>query len=135
MSIGLRTDPIQPLVIRANEGDCVEITFTNNATGGDYGVHIDGLPFETGSSGDAVGNNAPSSVARGVTTTYRYYVPEDSDLEGTHYIRPGARLPRRRSRTACSARSRSSPRARSGSSPTTPTRPTRRAASAPAGRP
>ena len=34
VSIGLREDAIQPLVIRANEGDCVQINFTNNATGG-----------------------------------------------------------------------------------------------------
>ena len=34
------------LVIRANEGDCVEITVTNNASGGKYGLHIDGLPYD-----------------------------------------------------------------------------------------
>src|SRR6185436_18567438 len=28
---GLRNDAIQPLVIRANQGDCLEITFTNQA--------------------------------------------------------------------------------------------------------
>ena len=50
-------DPIQSLVIRANQGDCVEIKFTNQASGGDYGVHIDGLAFDLASSGDAVGRN------------------------------------------------------------------------------
>ena len=55
-------DPIQPLVIRANLGDCVEINFANDASGGDYGVHIDGLAYDIESSGDAVGNN-PSSAA------------------------------------------------------------------------
>src|SRR4051794_24919308 len=89
VSIGLRSDPIQPLVIRANEGDCVEITFTNKASGGSFGMHIDGLAFQTGSSGDAVGNNVPSSVPLNGTAVYRYYVPQDTDLEGTHYIRPG----------------------------------------------
>ncbi|NUR75551.1 MAG: multicopper oxidase domain-containing protein, partial [Thermoleophilia bacterium] len=89
VSIGLREDPIQPLTIRANEGDCVEINFTNNASGGPYGIHIDGLSFESGSSGDAVGQNFPSDVALGGSRTYRYYVPNDPTLEGAHYMRPG----------------------------------------------
>src|SRR4051794_37445662 len=89
VSIGLRNDAIQPLVIRANEGDCVEITFTNSATGGNYGMHIDGLVHQTGSSGDAIGTNTPSSVAKGFTTVYRYYLPDDPNAEGLHYIRPG----------------------------------------------
>ena len=49
------TTPIQPLVIRANEGDCVEIAYTNNATGGAFGIHIDGLAYDIASSGDPVG--------------------------------------------------------------------------------
>lgn len=89
VSIGLRDDPIQPLVIRANLGDCVEISFTNNASGGEYGVHIDGLAFGTGSSGDAVGRNSSSAVGNGETRSYRYWVPRDPEVEGTHYIRPG----------------------------------------------
>src|SRR5471032_265969 len=88
-SIGLREDAIQPLVLRANEGDCVEITFTNNASGGPYGIHLDGLAFDAGSSGDAVGQNFPSDVALGASRTYRYFVPNDPALEGAHYLRPG----------------------------------------------
>ena len=88
VSIGLRDDPIQPLVVRANLGDCVEITFRNKATG-EFGVHIDGLAFDVASSGDAIGNNTPSSVTSGGNTQYRYYVPKDPELEGAHYIRPG----------------------------------------------
>jgi len=34
VSIGLGTDPIQPLVIRAHEGDCVTVNFTNRTTFG-----------------------------------------------------------------------------------------------------
>ena len=62
VSLGLRDDAIQPLVIRANLGDCVEIDYTNRASGGEFGVHIDGLAFNVASSGDAVGRNAASSV-------------------------------------------------------------------------
>src|SRR5262245_34618882 len=54
VSTGLREDPIQPLVIRANEGDCVTIHFTNSTATGTYGIHIDGLAFASSSSGDAV---------------------------------------------------------------------------------
>ena len=89
VSSGLFDDPIQPLVIRANEGDCVQMTFTNNASGGAYGMHIDGLAFQVGSSGDAVGQNPASSVPQGGSITYRYYVPNDPTLEGTHYLYPG----------------------------------------------
>ena len=89
VSIGLRDDPIQPLSIRANEGDCITITFTNMASGGSYGLHIDGLAFAAASSGDAIGRNADSSAAKGTTTTFRYYVPDNRNLEGSHYVHPG----------------------------------------------
>ena len=90
VSLGLHgDDAIQPLVIRANMGDCVEIAFSNEATGGEYGIHIDGLAHAIESSGDAIGANAPSGTKRGETRLYRFYVPDDPELEGTHYIRPG----------------------------------------------
>lgn len=96
LSIGLRDDPLQPLAIRANEGDCVVIHFTNRttrpapqATDNVYGIHIDGLAFDMGSSGDAVGTNAPSSVGPGASATYTYWVPSDPSLEGAHSMHPG----------------------------------------------
>jgi len=89
VSVGLRDDPIQPLVIRANEGDCVEITYTNRATGGDFGMHIDGLEFSLDSSGDLIGDNNDSSTVFGATSTYRFSVPVDATLDGGHYMHPG----------------------------------------------
>jgi FtsP/CotA-like multicopper oxidase with cupredoxin domain len=89
VSIGLRNDPIQPLVIRVNEGDCVEVTFTNQSTRGALGMHIDGLEFAVSSSGDHVGQNPSSAVDTGGTTTYRYSVPDDPRSEGGHYVHPG----------------------------------------------
>src|SRR4051812_24413491 len=86
---GLRNDAIQPLVIRANQGDCVEIKFTNQASGGEYGVHIDGLAFDLASSGDAIGNNPSSAVSRGDSRTYKFWVPREPETEGAHYMRPG----------------------------------------------
>jgi len=88
VSIGLRDDPIQPLVVRANLGDCVTFTYQNNANGS-FGMHIDGLAFGTGSSGDAVGQNPSSAPATGGTATYVFYIPTDPTLEGSHYIHPG----------------------------------------------
>ncbi|MEO8267388.1 MAG: hypothetical protein ABI706_17950 [Ilumatobacteraceae bacterium] len=88
VSLGLRGDPIQPLVIRANEGDCVEINVTNSASGGSYGLHIDGLPFDR--AGDKVGKNFSGEVPAGQTSVYRYFVPNDKALEGAHYLSPGA---------------------------------------------
>ncbi len=82
------TTPIQPLVIRANEGDCVEIAYTNNATGGEFGIHVDGLAYDIASSGDQVGLQPSSAPAPGGSTTYHYYVPNDTTLEGAHYMRP-----------------------------------------------
>ncbi|WP_083707148.1 multicopper oxidase domain-containing protein [Intrasporangium flavum] len=89
VSVGLRDDAIQPLVIRANEGECVQIRVTNSASGGSFGLHIDGLEFASGSSGDAVGQNAASDIATGGSRTYRFAIPLDRRLEGGHYIHPG----------------------------------------------
>ncbi len=89
VSIGLRDDAIQPLVIRANQGDCVEVRFTNTASGGDFGLHIDGLEFNVSSSGDAIGANPSSAVAQGQSATYRFAIPVDARLEGGHYMHPG----------------------------------------------
>jgi manganese oxidase len=89
VSTGLRNDAIQPLVIRANEGDCVEIAYTNNASGGAVGMHADGLSYDVSSSGDQVGLNPSSAPVHGGSTTYHYYVPDDPTLEGAHLLRPG----------------------------------------------
>ena len=88
VSLGLRDDPIQPLVIRANQGDCVVLNVTNSASGGSFGLQIDGLPFDR--PGDRVGRNFSGEVGSGQTTSYRYYIPDEKALEGAHYISPGA---------------------------------------------
>ena len=91
VSVGLNdNDPIQPLVIRANMGDCVEIAFTNKlGSNQPVGMHIDGLAYKADSSGDAVGRNPDSNAAAGQTRTYMYYVPKDASLEGARYLHPG----------------------------------------------
>jgi hypothetical protein len=89
VSTGLRGDAIQPLVIRANQGDCVEIDYLNDASGGSFGIHVDGLAYDAVGSGIGVGRNSASAPARGDRRTYRYFVPDDPVLEGAHYLHPG----------------------------------------------
>jgi FtsP/CotA-like multicopper oxidase with cupredoxin domain len=73
VTLGLRNDPIQPLVIRANLGQCVELGYRDEASGGDYGIQIDGV--------------ASKKLA---ADRYRFWIPVDSVHEGTHYLHPGA---------------------------------------------
>ena len=87
VSNGLRDDPIQPLQIRANLGDCVEIDFTNDASGGDFGLRIDGLVYDVVSEDEGI---VSGGVPRGETATYRFSVPEDESFEGSHYMHAGA---------------------------------------------
>ncbi len=89
VSGGLHGDAIQPLVVRANIGECVEVTYLNDASGGDFGLHIEGLQFSPVDSGNTVGANASAAVPRGSTRVYRFSVPDDLRSEGAHYLHPG----------------------------------------------
>ena len=106
VSLGLRDDPIQPLVIRANEGDCVQITVTNNASGGSFGMHIDGLAFDR--PGDKVGRNFSGEVAQAgrPSTATRYPTIPHSKVPTTSAPAPATV---RRSTMVCSACCRSNP--------------------------
>ena len=54
VSFGLRDDLIQPLVIRANLGECLRINFTNRIEldGQPASLHILGLPHTVGQRGE-----------------------------------------------------------------------------------
>src|SRR6185295_18137955 len=68
---GLRKDPIQPLVIRANMGDCVRIHLTNDITDGfPASLHLLGLSHTVLNAGGAVGVNPVTYAASGATITY-----------------------------------------------------------------
>ena len=117
VSIGLRDDAIQPLVVRANLGDCVEITYTNHASGGEYGVHIDGLAFNMAPPATPSAQH-PSSVAgrqHAAPTASTSRATRSSRARTTCAPAPATARP---SRTACSAPSPSSPRARRTCDPT-----------------
>lgn len=79
VSTGLRKDPIQPLVIRANLGECLVVNFTNRLTAGPKGgapprasIHAHGLPYRIEDAGSVVGENADSMAAPGEGVTYRF---------------------------------------------------------------
>ena len=87
VSHGLRKDPIQPMVIRANLGDCLRIHFTNDlADGQPASMHILGLPHTVNNAGSAVGFNPDTFAAQGQTVTYEIPVPLDIDAERAYYF-------------------------------------------------
>ncbi|HSR50914.1 MAG TPA: multicopper oxidase domain-containing protein [Acidobacteriota bacterium] len=87
VSPGLRKDPIQPLVIRANMGDCLRINFTNAlATREAASMHILGLPHRVDSAGSAVGNNPDTMADPGETLTYEIPIPDDANAERAYYF-------------------------------------------------
>ncbi|RME44148.1 MAG: hypothetical protein D6791_13805, partial [Chloroflexi bacterium] len=87
VSHGLRKDPIQPLVIRANQGETLCIKFTNQLIIGNASLHIHGLPYTVSNGGGHVGFN-PGSVAApgGAPVYYRFNIPTDATSEGAYYF-------------------------------------------------
>ncbi|HWT24366.1 MAG TPA: multicopper oxidase domain-containing protein, partial [Solirubrobacteraceae bacterium] len=80
----------QPLVIRANVGDCVTVKLRNDIEGRRVGMRVDGLVQHDPktSDGAAVGNNPDSSVAAGQEIAYTWY----ADREGEAPIVDAANL-------------------------------------------
>lgn len=87
VSHGLRQDPIQPLVIRANLGDCLRVNFTNELVDGKpASMHILGLPHTVQNASSAVGRNPDTFAASGQTLTYEIPIPLDLDAERAYYF-------------------------------------------------
>lgn len=80
---GLRKDPIQPLVLRANLGDCVRIHFTNDITndGQPASLSVLGLSHTVGNGGGRVGVNPTTYALPGATITYEIPIPTDPSAE------------------------------------------------------
>ena len=87
VSAGLQGDMIQPLVIRANEGDCVRITLRNQTTENEpVTMHIHGSSFIIKASGQAATmTNKDSLVAPGKSQEFEWYIPAD-EQEGAHHF-------------------------------------------------
>jgi FtsP/CotA-like multicopper oxidase with cupredoxin domain len=85
VSPGLREDAVQPLIIRANLGDCVIINFTNTLNS-QASMHIHGLSYSASDAGGATGNNPNTFAAPKATVTYKLATPTDPAAEGAYYI-------------------------------------------------
>lgn len=79
------TSVLEPLTIRANEGELVEIEFHNDLDR-HASMHLTGLPYDVETSdGMNVGQNPDTTVAPGETTTYRWLASE----QGSYFIVDG----------------------------------------------
>jgi FtsP/CotA-like multicopper oxidase with cupredoxin domain len=76
---GKPVDKVQPLVIRANVGDTININFENKLNF-PTSIHVAGIQYDTlNSDGTETGNNPSSTVQPGEKTKYRWI----ADREGT----------------------------------------------------
>ena len=86
LSLGLGADPIQPLTLRANVGDCVRIDFENQATEpASFTIH--GADLVVAATGEpALTSNPDATVVPGASAVYEWYVDPAYYEENTHYI-------------------------------------------------
>lgn len=87
VSLGLQGDAIQPLVLRANQGECLQITLRNALEGDEpASLHLHGSALHlAGSGAPAIATNPAAIVGPGASVTYEWWVPAD-EPEGTHYF-------------------------------------------------
>ena len=86
VSNGLQGDAIQPFVIRANQGDCLRIKFTNSLEDEDAGFQVNGSAMIISSTGHPDTAATPGAiVAAEETQEYEWYIPID-EQEGGHMI-------------------------------------------------
>jgi hypothetical protein len=71
----------QPIVVRANVGDCITVKLKNDIAGKRVGIHPDGLVQldPKTSDGARVGNNADTTAAPGSTATYTWYADKQGE--------------------------------------------------------
>ncbi|MDP6711932.1 MAG: hypothetical protein QGG38_04490, partial [Nitrospinaceae bacterium] len=86
VSSGLQGDAIQPLVLRANQGDCLRIHFTNKVEDEDAGFQVNGSAMIISSSGlPASAASKGAIVASGDSQDFEWMIPVD-EQEGSHMI-------------------------------------------------
>jgi len=69
----------QPIVIRANVGDCIRVTLRNDIPARRVGMTADGVVSSSplSSDGARIGNNPDTSVATGQSITYTWYAEKE----------------------------------------------------------
>ncbi|KMP10868.1 hypothetical protein UZ36_06240, partial [Candidatus Nitromaritima sp. SCGC AAA799-C22] len=86
VTTGLQGDAIQPLVLRANQGDCVRVHFTNKVEDEDAGFQVNGSAMIISSSGLPDSAASPGAiVAPDESQDYEWFIPID-EQEGSHMI-------------------------------------------------
>ncbi len=78
---------VQPLVIRCNVGDCVEINLTNKDLN-KASIMIRRAQYNVlDAEGNLVGNNLrPGSLNKGETHTYTFYIEDKEENQGAYHI-------------------------------------------------
>ena len=86
LSLGIGADAIQPLTIRANEGDCVEIAFENQLTE-PATLTVHGADMVLSATGDpALTTNPDTSANPGESVVLEWYIDPQYYGENTHYL-------------------------------------------------
>ncbi|ADO68269.1 hypothetical protein [Stigmatella aurantiaca] len=89
VSPGLGEDPIQPLVLRANLGECLVLSFTNRLEQGPAALSIEGLGF-TVLEGAALEGFVPrTAIPVGQRLTYVVPLPGAPDAQGAYLLHDG----------------------------------------------
>ncbi|QRO02936.1 cupredoxin [Archangium violaceum] len=83
---GLHGEPIQPLVLRANLGECLLLHFTNRLATGPAALRIEGLPATVRGRGPEGGFVPGTAVPPGQGLTYVLSLPESAEAEGTYLL-------------------------------------------------
>jgi len=80
ITTGLSGDvAIQPLVIRANQGDCLRITLTNKVDDEDVGLHVHGSSLLVKTTGTPATQTNPDTVLKpGKSQSFEWYVKPDT---------------------------------------------------------
>lgn len=86
LTLGLGGDPIQPLTIRANVGDCVRVQLTNQLSE-PTSFHVHGADFILTETGEPALSSNPLSMALPLETVeYEWFVASSYYGENTHYL-------------------------------------------------
>jgi FtsP/CotA-like multicopper oxidase with cupredoxin domain len=85
VSIGEQGDAIQPLTLRVNQGECLQVSLRNALSGGaPVSFHLHGSALRVAADGaPALASNPEAFAAPGESVTYAWWVAPD-EPEGTH---------------------------------------------------
>jgi hypothetical protein len=90
VSNGLQGDIIQPLVIRANQGDCLKLTLHNQISDEPTNLVINGSSMVVSATGKpATPSNPETTVAAGKEQSFEWYIKPDTQ-EGARFFRSHA---------------------------------------------